>query len=44
MSTGPSELASVQRWMHEALVFPRRTSHEMVDAQLASFPGLSGGI
>jgi hypothetical protein len=42
MSTGPSELASVQRWMHEALVFPRRTSREAVDAQLASFPGLSG--
>ena len=42
MSTGPAELTSVQRWMHEALVFPRGTSREMVDAQLASFPGLSG--
>jgi len=42
MSTGPAELTSVQRWMHEALVFPRGTSREMVDAQLASFSGLSG--
>ena len=35
-------LASVQRWMHEALVFPRRASREAAAAQLASFPGLSG--
>src|SRR6476646_9684200 len=42
MSTGPQSLASVQRWMHEALVFPRRVAHEAIDGQLASFPGLSG--
>jgi len=42
MSAAPTDLASVQRWMHEALVFPGRTVREMVDAQLASFPGLSG--
>ncbi len=41
MSTGPADLASVQRWMHDALVFPRRTSREAIGAQLASFPGLS---
>ena len=37
-----TDLASTQRWMHEALVFPRRASREAIDAQLASFPGLSG--
>jgi len=42
MSTGPAGLGSVQRWMHEALVFPRRIQRETIDEQLASFPGLSG--
>ena len=42
MSVGPADLATVQRWMHEALVFPRRVAHEAIDGQLASFPGLSG--
>jgi hypothetical protein len=28
--------------MHEALVFPRRTSREAIDAQIAPFPGLGG--
>jgi Putative DNA-binding domain len=42
MSTGPADLASLQRWMHEALVFPRRVSRESIDGQLASFPNLSG--
>jgi len=42
MSTRPADLASVQRWMHEALIYPRRTSREVVAAQLASFPGFSG--
>lgn len=42
MSTRPADLASVQRWMHEALIYPRRTSRGAVAAQLASFPGLSG--
>ena len=37
-----ADLAAVQRWLHEALVFPRRVSREAVDRQLASFPGLSG--
>lgn len=41
MSTGPADLAATQRWMHDVLVFPRRASREAVDAQLASFPGLS---
>ena len=42
MSTGPADLASTQRWMHDALMFPRRPSREAIDAQLASFPGLTG--
>ncbi len=42
MSTGPAELASTQRWMHEALVFPRRVPRETMEGQLASSPGLSG--
>jgi hypothetical protein len=42
MSTGPAELASTQRWMHEAIVFPRRVLRATIDGQLASFPGLSG--
>jgi hypothetical protein len=37
-----TDLASTQRWMHDALVFPRRASREAIDATLASFPGLSG--
>jgi hypothetical protein len=35
-------LADVQRWMHEALVFPRRVSRAAIDGRLASFPNLSG--
>jgi hypothetical protein len=42
MSTGPADLASTQRWMHEALVFPRRAAREAIDAQFVSSPGLSG--
>ena len=42
MSTGPADLASLQRWMHEALVFPRQVSRESIEGQLASFPNLSG--
>jgi hypothetical protein len=42
MSAGPADLASVQRWMHEALVLPRRVAGEEIDARLASSPGLSG--
>lgn len=37
-----TDLASTQRWMHDALVFPRRTSREAIDGQFASTPGLSG--
>lgn len=37
-----TDLASVQRWMHEALVFPRRVPREAIEGRLASFPGLSG--
>lgn len=37
-----TDLASTLRWMHEALVFPRRTAREAIDTRLASFPGLSG--
>ena len=37
-----ADLAAAQRWLHQALVFPRRVSREGIDAQLASFPGLSG--
>ena len=40
--SAPETLASVQRWMHEALVFPRRASREAIEGRLASFPGLSG--
>jgi hypothetical protein len=40
--SGLESLVSVQRWMHEALVFPREVSHEAIDGQLVSFPGLSG--
>jgi hypothetical protein len=40
--SAPTDLASVQRWMHEALVFPRRIAREAIDGQLASFAGLSG--
>jgi hypothetical protein len=42
MSVGPADLATVQRWMHDALVLPRRVGREAIDARLASFPGLSG--
>lgn len=42
MSKQPAALASTQRWMHDALVFPRRTSREAIDGQLVSSPGLSG--
>lgn len=42
MTVEPADLATVQRWMHEALVFPRRASREGIDGRLASFPGLSG--
>jgi hypothetical protein len=42
MSAGPAELASIQRWMHDALVFLRPVSREAIDARLASFAGLSG--
>lgn len=41
MSADP-DLAAVQRWMHEALVFPRRVSRESIEGRLDSFPGLSG--
>jgi len=33
-------LAATQRWMHEALVFPRRVARESIGVELASFPGL----
>jgi hypothetical protein len=42
MSTGPESLTSVQRWMHQALVFPRGVPREAIAERLASFPGLSG--
>jgi hypothetical protein len=35
-------LAAVQRWMHEALVFPRRVSRDVVDGRLAPLARLSG--
>lgn len=37
-----SDLQSVQRWMHEALVFPRRVDADERDALLCASPGLSG--
>ena len=40
--SAPESLASVQRWMHEALVFPRRASRDAIEGQLASSSGLSG--
>lgn len=42
MSDGPAALASAQRWMLDALVFPRRVGGAAIERQLASFPGLSG--
>jgi hypothetical protein len=41
MSTS-ADLAAVQRWMHEALVLPRRVAREAIDGRLTSAPGLSG--
>ena len=35
-------LASVQRWMQEALVFPRRAERAEIDRRLASSPRLTG--
>lgn len=37
-----SNLQSVQRWMHEALVFPRRVDGDRRDALLRASPGLTG--
>jgi hypothetical protein len=42
MSAALSDLGAVQRWMHDALVFPRRTSREAIESRFTSFPGLSG--
>jgi hypothetical protein len=42
MSDGPAALASAQRWMHEALVFPRRVERPEIEGRLVSGPGLSG--
>lgn len=43
MSGEIETLACVQRWMHEAVAFPRRVEAESVSRLLADSPRLSGG-
>lgn len=42
MSGDPAALQSVQRWMHDALVFPRGVEREEVAAMFESSAGLTG--
>jgi len=42
VSSVPASLQSVQGWMQDALVFPRRVERERIEIMLAPSPGLSG--